>query len=162
MLAQVVESVVPPDMTIALTNETAGDLKLAQLQNSYPLVEGICNPCLPNTSVLDRFVWVVNFFTQNGFYVAISQQTNTEPITPVRALLLDGTVCSLMAVQFPSTPCTKGTPLLAAVKMHYTHVQGHAHFHAKLQTSSCDEDMRVLVSASAKTDNHTMHHLLTA
>ena len=83
MCLQVVQSVVPPDMTVMLTNETARDLALAQLQFSYPLVDGICNPWLPTTSVLDRYVWVVNLLARNGFYVALQQQTNFEPLAPV-------------------------------------------------------------------------------
>lgn len=34
-------------------------------------VAGKCNDYVPNTSTLDRFVWVVNFFAKNGFYVLI-------------------------------------------------------------------------------------------
>ena len=32
---------------------------------------GMCNDYIPNTSTLDRFLWVINFFAHNGFYVLI-------------------------------------------------------------------------------------------
>ncbi|WP_068470682.1 cellulase family glycosylhydrolase [Candidatus Protochlamydia phocaeensis] len=32
---------------------------------------GMCNSYLPNDTTLNRFLWVVNFFAQNGFYVLI-------------------------------------------------------------------------------------------
>lgn len=91
-----VESAIPPDLTITLTNETAQDLEQAQLQETYPLEEGICNPWMRNmTSPLERFLWVVNFFTHNGFYVAVVQQSNYEPITLVRR------TCSSEALPYP-------------------------------------------------------------
>ena len=89
LYVQVVESTIPPYLTVTVTNETVGDLAAAQLQETYPMEDGICNVWMAGlSSPLERFIFVVNFFTHNGFYVAIVQQSNYEPITVVCWLTL--------------------------------------------------------------------------
>lgn len=40
---------------------------------SYAPTRGnnMCNDYLPNTSTMDRFIWIIDFFARNGFYVLI-------------------------------------------------------------------------------------------
>ena len=44
-----------------------------------PLTQGVCSGNLPNDSILDRFLYVVRFFAQNGFYVLIDNHLNMDP-----------------------------------------------------------------------------------
>jgi hypothetical protein len=37
---------------------------------------GYCNSQLPSDTVLDRFLWTINFLVQNGFYVVLDNQFN--------------------------------------------------------------------------------------
>jgi hypothetical protein len=39
---------------------------------------GYCNSDLPSNSVLERFMWTVNYFVQNGFYVILDNQFNLD------------------------------------------------------------------------------------
>lgn len=84
-----VESLIPPYLDISVTNDSVKHIADGQLQAPYRLVEGTCNPWLPNSSVLDRFLFVINYLARNGFYIVVVHQTSYEPITVVqpRALL---------------------------------------------------------------------------
>ena len=75
----------PPYIGAMVTNETVADVGEARLLQPYSLEDGVCNAWMADMpSVLDRFKFVVNYLTHNGFYVALVQQTNNEPITLVR------------------------------------------------------------------------------
>lgn len=39
---------------------------------------GLCNAYLPDNSTLARFLWVVNYFAQNGFYIVLDNQFNLD------------------------------------------------------------------------------------
>lgn len=80
-LTQVVESLIPPYLDISVTNDSVKHIADGQLQAPYRLVEGTCNPWLPNSSVLDRFLFVINYLARNGFYIVVVHQTSYEPIT---------------------------------------------------------------------------------
>ena len=50
-----------------------------QTTPANPSPPGSCNYYLPNTAVFDRFVFVVRFFAQNGFYVLLDDQSQGDP-----------------------------------------------------------------------------------
>ena len=52
--------------------------KAPLLPNPAPQTPGVCNSYLPNTSVLDRFLWVVRFYASNGMYVIIDNHSNLD------------------------------------------------------------------------------------
>lgn len=37
---------------------------------------GVCNGYVPNDSLFNRFVYVVQFFARNGFYIILDNQLN--------------------------------------------------------------------------------------
>ena len=37
---------------------------------------GVCNDYLPNDSLFNRFIYVVQFFARNGFYILLDNQLN--------------------------------------------------------------------------------------
>ena len=39
---------------------------------------GLCNADLPGNSTLARFLWVVDYFAQNGFYIVLDNQFNLD------------------------------------------------------------------------------------
>jgi hypothetical protein len=41
-------------------------------------VPGVCNAYLPEDSVLNRFLWVVNYFAGQGFYIILDNQFNLD------------------------------------------------------------------------------------
>lgn len=41
-------------------------------------VPGVCNAYLPEDTTLDRFMWVVNYFAQQGFYIILDNQFNLD------------------------------------------------------------------------------------
>lgn len=43
-----------------------------------PQISGVCNSYLPSSSVVERLLYVVNYFTQNGFYVILDNQLNID------------------------------------------------------------------------------------
>lgn len=47
--------------------------------NPPPQTQGVCNDYLPNDTVLNRFLYVIRFFAQNGFYVLIDNHLNLDP-----------------------------------------------------------------------------------
>lgn len=63
-------SVTPPGYTAT---------PIADLPNPPARTEGKCNDYLPSTSVRDRFLWVIKFFIQNGFYVMIDNHAREDP-----------------------------------------------------------------------------------
>ena len=64
-LREVQASVTNP--LISLTNgKIIPPMLSSSIKNS-----NLCNDYLPNHSTLDRFLWVINFFAKNGFYVLI-------------------------------------------------------------------------------------------
>lgn len=52
--------------------------KAPLLPNPAPQTPGVCNSYLPNTSVLDRFLWVVRFYASNGIYVIVDNHSNLD------------------------------------------------------------------------------------
>ncbi|KAK9864609.1 hypothetical protein WJX84_005551 [Apatococcus fuscideae] len=65
-------SLTPPAATIYPTFMVQ---PLAVLPDQIP---GICNNYLPSDSVMSRFIYVVDFFAQNGFYVVLSNNLDTD------------------------------------------------------------------------------------
>lgn len=49
------------------------------LSNPPTQTPGICNGELPNSSVFERFLYVVRFFARNGMYVMIDNHLNLDP-----------------------------------------------------------------------------------
>ena len=49
------------------------------LSNPSTQTPGICNSDLPNSSVFDRFLYVIRFFARNGLYVMIDNHLNLDP-----------------------------------------------------------------------------------
>ena len=43
-----------------------------------PQVPGVCNSYVPSNSVIDRFLYVVNYMTQQGMYVVMDNQLNLD------------------------------------------------------------------------------------
>ena len=41
-------------------------------------VPGVCNAYLPEDTTLNRFMWVVNYFAQQGFYIILDNQFNLD------------------------------------------------------------------------------------
>lgn len=41
-------------------------------------VPGVCNSYLPEDTSLNRFLFVVNFYAQNGFYIILDNQFNLD------------------------------------------------------------------------------------
>ena len=41
-------------------------------------VPGVCNAYLPEDTTLNRFMWVVNYFAQQGFYLILDNQFNLD------------------------------------------------------------------------------------
>ena len=39
---------------------------------------GVCNAYLPEDTTLDRFMWVINYFAQQGFYIILDNQFNLD------------------------------------------------------------------------------------
>lgn len=46
--------------------------------HSQRSVPGVCNAYLPEDTTLDRFLWVVNYLTQQGFYIILDNQFNLD------------------------------------------------------------------------------------
>ena len=63
---QVVQQSTPPELNRTITAQDLQGLALAQLQDSLPLDDALCNVDLPQTTVLDRFMFVVDHFARNG------------------------------------------------------------------------------------------------
>lgn len=61
------------DIQASVTNPSInpGDKTISPLGSPASRKEGMCNDYLPNDSTLNRFLWVVDFFAKNGFYVLI-------------------------------------------------------------------------------------------
>ena len=43
-----------------------------------PTVPGVCNSYLPDDTILNRFLFVINFFAQNNFYIILDNQFNLD------------------------------------------------------------------------------------
>ena len=41
-------------------------------------VPGVCNAYLPEDTTLERFLWVVNYFAEQGFYIILDNQFNLD------------------------------------------------------------------------------------
>ena len=44
-----------------------------------PAVSGTCNSYLPSDTILNRFLYVVKYYVQNGFYVLVDNHLNVDP-----------------------------------------------------------------------------------
>ena len=50
------------------------------MQFTLPTTEGICSDYLDAfSSTFERYMFVINFFARNGFYVVLDNQLNTDP-----------------------------------------------------------------------------------
>jgi aryl-phospho-beta-D-glucosidase BglC (GH1 family) len=72
-LTMIQESVTNPAYPVA-------EGKIIPPMHAPPLYPSVCNDYLPNTSTFDRFVWVVNFFAENGFYVLIDNHLREDQL----------------------------------------------------------------------------------
>lgn len=61
------------DIQTSVTNPSVdpGNKTISPLGSPASQKEGVCNSYLPNDSTMNRFLWVVDFFAKNGFYVLI-------------------------------------------------------------------------------------------
>ena len=62
--ADLAGSVVDPNLGLNLTD------KPFPRPNAWPSSYTSCNQYLPNDTVLNRFIWVVKYLCENGFYVS--------------------------------------------------------------------------------------------
>ena len=69
---------------------------------------GVCNGALPNASTYARFLWVVKFFTANGFYVLIDNHLSYDDTAVTNPTQARGTAAGYM---FPVPPACDRTPL---------------------------------------------------
>ena len=78
---QILNSVTPPDLSIIPDNASLpqADLSLIGLPSPVYSPEGLCNTYLPNSSTLERFAWLINYLTEQGFIVGIVNQFNMDP-----------------------------------------------------------------------------------
>lgn len=44
-----------------------------------PVLSGVCNSYLPSDTILNRYLYVVRYYAQNGFYVLIDNHLNVDP-----------------------------------------------------------------------------------
>ena len=44
-----------------------------------PVLSGVCNNYLPSDTILNRYLYVVRYYAQNGFYVLIDNHLNVDP-----------------------------------------------------------------------------------
>lgn len=61
-------------------NVPAGSTIPAQIYTPPNATPGIANSYLPNDTTLNRFLWVINFFARNGFYVLIDDHTEDSTV----------------------------------------------------------------------------------
>jgi hypothetical protein len=47
--------------------------------SAAPQMPGVCNSYLPNSSTLDRFLYILKFFAKNGIYTLIDNHLNLDP-----------------------------------------------------------------------------------
>jgi len=70
------------DQTVVVASTVqpgANPTSAAPTQPSPPSnVPGVCNSYLPEDTVLNRFMFVVNFYASNGFYVILDNQFNLD------------------------------------------------------------------------------------
>lgn len=78
LVLQLLNSVTPPDLSLLPENASLPDAQqaLIGLPAALHSPPGLCNTYLPGTSTLERFIWVVNYITQQGFYVVLVNQFN--------------------------------------------------------------------------------------
>ena len=69
----IVSATTDPAVTLA-SNAT-----IPTQSNPPPQTQGVCNDYLPNDTVLNRFLWVVQYFARNGMYVIIDNHVNLDP-----------------------------------------------------------------------------------
>lgn len=74
MLQQVSSSVVMAQ-TVPPGTQAGAQPPVPPAPSSTP---GFCNSALPADSVLNRFMWTVAYFVQNGFYVILDNQFNKD------------------------------------------------------------------------------------
>ena len=48
-------------------------------RSAAPIVSGVCNSFLPSNTIIDRYLYVVRYYAQNGFYVIIDNHLNIDP-----------------------------------------------------------------------------------
>ena len=71
--------VVRPSPLIRVTRGDATTGSLASLlQVVLRSVPGVCNAYLPEDTTLNRFMWVANYFAQQGFYLILDNQFNLD------------------------------------------------------------------------------------
>jgi hypothetical protein len=73
--SEIQTSVTDPSVTVP-----SGDIIPPQVYSPPNNVPGIANSYLPNDTTLNRFLWVVNFFARNGFYVLIDDHTEDQTV----------------------------------------------------------------------------------
>jgi hypothetical protein len=65
-------------------------------------VPGTCNAYLPQDTTLNRFMWVVNYFAQQGFYLILDNQFNLDQTATKNTSQWLSRVCrSLLATPGP-------------------------------------------------------------
>ena len=69
-------------------------------------VPGVCNAYLPEDTTLDRFLWVVNYFTQQGFYIILDNQFNLDQTATSNTNLWLGRVRSSLFQSKPQAACS--------------------------------------------------------
>ncbi len=67
-------------------------------------VPGVCNAYLPEDTTLDRFLWVVNYLTQQGFYIILDNQFNLDQTATSNTGLWLSRVCSVLVSESNATP----------------------------------------------------------
>ena len=65
---------------------------------------GVCNAYLPEDTTLDRFLWVVNYLTQQGFYIILDNQFNLDQTATSNTGLWLSRVCSIPVSEATAKP----------------------------------------------------------
>lgn len=61
----------PKEIGASVTPSGYSDFNVPELPHPPERTPGKCNDYLPSSSVWDRFIWVIKFYIENGFYVMI-------------------------------------------------------------------------------------------
>lgn len=72
------DSAILSSVTYPGKTDIPADQPVPQRASPAAQTPGICNDYLPSSTTIDRFVWVVQYFTANNFYVLLDNQFNLD------------------------------------------------------------------------------------
>ena len=74
----VTDSAILSSVTYPGKTDISANQPVPQRASPAAQTPGVCNDYLPSDTTIDRFVWVVQYFTANGFYVLLDNQLNLD------------------------------------------------------------------------------------